>query len=73
MFQANFYARRLATNNIPAEWGDPCHLRDHEYRNFARRYPRLVAHKTAKRYPKYGVCKLGAVTSPETGLKISPK
>ena len=36
----------------PGRVGDPCYLRDHEYGNFARRYPRLAGAQNRQALPE---------------------
>ena len=39
-------------HQYPGRVGDPCHLRDHEHGNFARRYPRLAGAQDRQALPE---------------------
>ena len=64
------YAEALGNTNIPAEW-ETCAICEIMNTGIARGDIKgWQAHKTAKRYPKYGVQKgWERVTSPETGVE----
>ena len=46
------YAEATGQHKHPGRVGDPCYLRDHEHRHFARRYPRLAGAQDRQALPE---------------------